>query len=249
MTLRFKTGDCREILPVEADVCITDPPYAVDKHGNMIGQIAHNYHEKGTHTRGYYDHSPEKFRELLQPAFDGIFRSLPKGATFFAFCGNRTFAQMVSIAESVGFEMLDIVVLRGGGAFAKSKSMLSPRAELAMYMRRPGGVRNINPEKKITNVWDIPKTRTVETALQEGDRAKMASLSTVKPHAWMERIVEVFSEPGDTILDPFAGSGSTLIAAHRLGRSAIGIEIDPTAGEVVKARVRALLAAEKENAT
>lgn len=237
MSLRFKIGDCRELLPIEADVCITDPPYAVDKQGNMLGQIAPNYHEKGTHTRGYHDHSPEKFRELLEPSFDGIFRSLPKGATFFAFCGNRTFAQMVHIAETVGFQMLDIIVFRGGGSYAKSKSMLMPRHELAMYMRKPGGVRNINPEKNITNFWEIPKSK--------GE----SEHPTTKPQSWMERVVEVFSEPGDTILDPFAGSGSTLVAAHRLGRSAVGIELIPEYGEMVKERVRALLAAEKENAS
>lgn len=76
-----------------------------------------------------------------------------------------------------------------------------------------------------------------------------ASHPTTKPQAWMERIVEVFSEPGDTILDPFAGSGSTLIAAHRMGRSAVGIELMPEYGEIVRERVKALLTAEKENAS
>lgn len=230
MTIKFAVGDCRELLPIEADVCITDPPYGVDKHGNMLGQIAANYHDKGTHTRGYHDHDRDMFEKLLTPAFDGIFHSLPKGGTMVAFCGNRTFAQMVHMAENVGFQMLDIIVFRGGGSFAKSKSMLTPRHELAMYMRRPGGVRNINPDRNITNFWELAKGK--------GEAAH----PTTKPQSWMERTVEVFSEPGDTILDPFAGSGSTLIAAHNLGRSAIGIELIPEYGEMVKERVRALLA-------
>lgn len=236
MSLRFAVGDCRELLPISADVCITDPPYAVDKHGSMLGQIAPNYHEKGTHTRGYKDHDREMFVKLLQPAFDGILHSLPKGGTFFAFCGNRTFAQMVHIAESVGFEMLDIVVFPGSGSFAKSKSMLMPRHELAMYMRRPGGVRQINPARNISNVWELPKTK--------GE----SEHPTTKPQTWMQRVVEVFSEPGDTILDPFAGSGSTLIAAESMGRSAVGIELMPEHGEIVKRRVAALRAAQREAA-
>lgn len=236
MTLKFTVGDCRDLLPIEADVCITDPPYAVDKNGEMLGQIASNYHDKGTHTRGYHDHNREKFEGLLTPAFDGIFRSLPKGGTFFAFCGNRTFAQMVHIAENVGFEMMDIIVFRGGGSFAKSKSMLMPRHELAMYMRRPGGVRHINPEKNITNFWELPKTK--------GE----SEHPTTKPQTWMERAVEVFSNPGDTILDPFAGSGSTLIAADNLGRDAVGIELIPEYGKIAVERIRALWESRKDGA-
>lgn len=223
--IQLINGDCRQFLPITADVCITDPPYGVDKDGQMLGQIAANYHDKGTHTRGYHDHNAAKFLELLAPAFDGMYKSLPKGGTLFAFCGNRTFSQMVHIAETVGFQMLDIVVFRGGGSFAKSTSMLSPKHELAMYMRRPGGVRNINPDRTTTNFWEIPKTKG------------QSSHPTTKPQSWMERAVEVFSEPGDVILDPFMGSGSTLVAARSLGRSGVGIELDAGFFDIAQSRL------------
>lgn len=223
--IQLINGDCRDFLPIEADVCITDPPYGVDRDGNMLGHIATNYHGKGTHTRGYHDHDAARFKELLLPAFDGIYKSLPKGATMFAFCGNRTFAQMVHMAEQAGFQMLDIVVFRGGGSFAKSTSMLSPKHELAMYMRKPGGVRNINPDRKITNFWEIPKTKA-----ESGH-------PTTKPQSWMGRVVDVFSQPGDVVLDPFMGSGSTLVAAQSLGRSGVGIELDSGFFEMAQQRL------------
>lgn len=211
---RVLLGDCRKLLPIACDVIITDPPYAVDKAGDMLGQISANYHEKGTHTRGYADHDPAQFALLLEPAFDGMLRSLPRGGTMVAFCGNRTFSQMVTIAERAGFEMLDVIVFLGGGSFAKSRSMLMPRHEMAMYMRRPGGVRQINPVRNISNVWDIPKGKA------ESEHP------TTKPQSWMRRTVEVFSEPGDLVLDPFCGSGSTGVACAALGRDFIGIEKD-----------------------
>lgn len=211
--IRLIHGDCREYLPIPADVVITDPPYGVDRNGRMLGQIASNYHEKGTHTRGYVDHRPERFRELLVPAFDGMFRSVDRGASLIAFCGNRTFHEMATIAAEAGWTMLDILVFRGGGSFAKSKTTLSPRHELAMWMRKPGGTRLVNPNRNITNVFDIPKSPVPGS-----------THDTPKPQAWMRRIVEVFSEEGQTILDPFSGSGSTLIAAEALGRNAVGIE-------------------------
>ena len=48
---------------------------------------------------------------------------------------------------------------------------------------------------------------------------------TQKPVALIERLVELFTDPGDVVIDPCAGSGSTLVAAENLGRKAYGFEI------------------------
>src|SRR5208283_4810186 len=50
---------------------------------------------------------------------------------------------------------------------------------------------------------------------------------TQKPISVLMQLIEAFSSPGDLILDPFAGSGSTLFAARMLGRHWQGIELDP----------------------
>lgn len=49
-----------------------------------------------------------------------------------------------------------------------------------------------------------------------------------KPLALMEAIVRDYSRPGDVVCDPCAGGGTTLLAAHRLGRHGVGAEMDPT---------------------
>ena len=51
-----------------------------------------------------------------------------------------------------------------------------------------------------------------------------------------ERLIRMFSLIGETVLDPFAGTGTTLWAAARLGRSAIGVEIDPGRAEELRRR-------------
>jgi site-specific DNA-methyltransferase (adenine-specific) len=48
-----------------------------------------------------------------------------------------------------------------------------------------------------------------------------------KPLKLMEALISLTTQPGQLVLDPFAGSGSTLVAAHRLGRRSIGFEVDP----------------------
>lgn len=59
----------------------------------------------------------------------------------------------------------------------------------------------------------------------------------------MKQLIEIFTDPGDVVIDPCAGSGTTLKAAHELGRSAFGFEIDRN---FYKRATEEMLAAEKE---
>ena len=58
-----------------------------------------------------------------------------------------------------------------------------------------------------------------------------------KPEPLMVELVSLFTDPGETILDPFAGSGTTLVAAKRIGRKAIGIELNEAYCEVAARRL------------
>jgi DNA modification methylase len=63
---------------------------------------------------------------------------------------------------------------------------------------------------------------------------------TVKPTALMEWLVKLVAKPGDTVLDPFLGSGSTLKACVRTGRIGVGIEKHPPYFEIAQHRLSAL---------
>ena len=70
-----------------------------------------------------------------------------------------------------------------------------------------------------------------------GQKAKgRTGYPTQKPVALLERIIKASSDPGDVVLDPFRGSGTTLVAAHNLGRKWIGIDICANARKVVEQR-------------
>ena len=60
---------------------------------------------------------------------------------------------------------------------------------------------------------------------------------TQKSTAILKPLIEAFSKPGDLVLDPFSGSGSTCLAAQQTGRSYIGIELDPTHYGTASSRV------------
>lgn len=61
---------------------------------------------------------------------------------------------------------------------------------------------------------------------------------TQKPVALLERIIGTSSDPGDMVLDPFCGAGTTCVAAEKLGRSWVGIELSPNAANILPARFK-----------
>jgi site-specific DNA-methyltransferase (adenine-specific) len=83
-------------------------------------------------------------------------------------------------------------------------------------------------------VWAFYRTRSIATAVQEG--GGRVAHPTQKPVALMEWCLG-FVPDAHTILDPFMGSGTTLVACQKLGRAGIGIEIDPDYFQIACKRV------------
>ena len=85
--------------------------------------------------------------------------------------------------------------------------------------------------KGATDVWDIPSLNNMAK--------ERTGFPTQKPLALYERIIEASTNPGDLVLDPFCGSGTTLLAAERLDRRWIGIDANPMAIETARGRLEA----------
>jgi site-specific DNA-methyltransferase (adenine-specific) len=85
-------------------------------------------------------------------------------------------------------------------------------------------------------VWKGPTIN----AIRDKQRGTLGH-PTPKPEWLMLDIIEAFTDPGDTILDPYAGSGTTLVAALRLGRNAIGVELNPVWADTARERCEAEL--------
>jgi site-specific DNA-methyltransferase (adenine-specific) len=83
--------------------------------------------------------------------------------------------------------------------------------------------------KPLDDVWNIPAI-----APTSGERV---GYPTQKPLALLERIVRLASNEGDTVLDPFCGSGTTLVAAKQLNRKYIGIDANIQAIEIARSRL------------
>lgn len=102
----------------------------------------------------------------------------------------------------------------------------------AVYALDEDGVPLSNGAKKgvpLSDVWDIPY---LNPKAQE-----RTGYPTQKPVLLLERIIELCTNPGDLILDPFCGSGTALVAAEILQRDSIGVDISPDAIEIAQSRL------------
>ncbi|MCS7193203.1 MAG: site-specific DNA-methyltransferase, partial [Armatimonadetes bacterium] len=93
----------------------------------------------------------------------------------------------------------------------------------------------------VTDVWDDIRELTSgyfagEEALRHPDGKRVCTQQA--PIALLLRILLASTQHGDWVLDPFAGTGTTLVFAEQLGRNAVGVEIDPQMVEVIRWRLR-----------
>ena len=102
----------------------------------------------------------------------------------------------------------------------------------SVYARDENGIPISNGDKKgvpASDVWDIP--------FLNPKAKERVGYPTQKPILLLERIIQISTDEGDTVLDPFCGSGTTLLAADLLNRHGIGIDISSDAVKLVKERL------------
>ena len=102
-------------------------------------------------------------------------------------------------------------------------------AEISAKKRRPSQLQEESPGAPMRDVWDI--------GVIAPSSKERTGYPTQKPLALLERIIKASSNEGDIVLDPFCGTGTTLVAAERLGRRWVGIDISSSAGDITKFRI------------
>src|SRR3989344_6983906 len=91
------------------------------------------------------------------------------------------------------------------------------------------------------NIWFSDKWRDVKGALQKLNNKKLRERSGAYPLELVYRLINMFSVYGDTVLDPFLGTGTTTLGAMISGRNSVGIEIDKNFDEIIKQRIEEIV--------
>jgi site-specific DNA-methyltransferase (adenine-specific) len=158
----------------------------------------------------------------LKPAFRQIHRVLRPNSLAISFYGwNRVDTFMAAWREA-GFSVVGHIVFRKH--YGSNARFLSYRHESA-YLLAKG-----RPSLPASPVPDVLDWQYSGNCLHP----------TQKPVQPLKTLIGAFTKPGDTVLDPLCGSGSTLVAARELGRRFIGIDIDPDHHRTARQRLATL---------
>ena len=158
----------------------------------------------------------------LKPAFRQMYRVLRPNSLAVLFYGwNRVDTFMAAWREA-GFSVVGHIVFRK--RYGSNARFLSYRHESA-YLLAKG--RPSLPASPVPDVLDFPYS---------GNKLH----PTQKPVQPLKTLIGAFTKPGGVVLDPFCGSGSTLVAARELDRRFIGIELDPDHHRTASSRLRSV---------
>lgn len=231
-------GDTFEVLPQLPEACvdllIADPPYNLDKdfHGNKFKKTSNEAYEKYT----------EKWIQSVLPL-------LKKDATIYVCCDWKS-SQVIGNVLMKYFHVQNRITWqreKGRGAltnwkngmediwFATNSSKYTFNVEAVKVRRRvmapykvdgkpkdweeteEGNFRNTYP----SNFWD-------DISIPYWSMPENTAHPTQKPEKLLAKLILASSNPGDTVFDPFLGSGSTSVTAKKLGRHFFGIEQNET---------------------
>ncbi len=130
----------------------------------------------------------------------------------------------------------------GGGFLGKPfepNAVIKNDIEFILMERKPGGYRSPSLATRVLSVISAENHRQWFQAIWTGvTGASTRQHPAPYPEELAERLVRMFSFVGDTVLDPFAGTGTTTVAAAKWGRNSIGVEIDPHYCELAERRIR-----------
>jgi DNA modification methylase len=206
-----------------AAAVFTDPPYNVRIAGHVSGG-GKTKHREFAMASG--EMTQAQFAEFLATSFKLMASSTVPGALIYSCMDWRHLNELLFAARDARFTQVNLAVWvktnAGMGSLYRSKHEL-------VFVFRNGDAAHINNVqlgrfgRNRTNVWNYAGANSFP---RKGQRKSIELHPTVKPIALVADAILDCTKRDDIVLDPFIGSGTTILAAERTGRRAYGIELD-----------------------
>ena len=195
----------------EADLLFTDPPYNVDYEGQDGMKIQNDKMDS------------ESFLSFLKSAFVNAFNSCKPGCPFYIFHSDVEELNFLLAIKEAGFKFSQIICWVKD-SFPLGRKDYHAQVEPIAYGWKEGAAHYFTKDRTQTTRWDF-------------DKPKHNDLHpTMNPVELICKAIENSSRKGEIVLDPFGGSGSTMMAAEQLKRKADLIELDEKYVDVIVKR-------------
>ena len=237
---RLLCGNALELLAYDtllgteqAGAVFTDPPYNTRINGHAVGK-GRKKHREFAMASG--EMSQAQFTEFLLSALNAIRSRMDPAAVCFVCMDWRHIVETVTAIGQCGCEVINLCVwAKGNGGMG---SLYRSAHELVFVFRGRGAQHRNNVQlgrfgRNRTNVWHYPG---MNSFAHQGRARALDMHPTVKPVAMVADAILDVSRHNDIVLDPFCGSGTTILAAERTGRRGYGIELDPLYVDLTVAR-------------
>jgi DNA modification methylase len=207
-----------------ASAVFTDAPYNVKINGHVGGKGAVKHSEFAMASG---EMTSDEFRHFLTASMKLASAYTSSGSVIYSFMDWRHMDEMLAAGRAQGWEFSNLCVWvksNGGmGSFYRSMHEL-------VFVFRQGGDKSVNNiqlgrfGRNRTNVWNHPGANSFA---RNGGKRNLDIHPTTKPIALVADALLDSTQRDDIVLDPFLGSGTTVLAAHRTARRCYGMEINP----------------------
>ena len=243
------SGDCieamRSLPSASIDMIFADPPYNLQLGGDLA-------RPDGSHVDAVTDHW-DKFDSFA--AYDQFTREwmaearrvLKPSGSLWVIGSYHNIFRVGALMQDMGFWILNDIVWRKanpmpnfkGTRFTNAHETLiwASMGEKAKYTFNYRTMKTLNDELQMRSDWVLPICGGQERIRKDGVKAH----PTQKPEALLYRVMLATTKPGDVVLDPFFGTGTTGAVARRLGRSWIGCERESAYRAVALERIELAL--------
>ena len=229
-----------------ADLVFADPPYYLQ----LEGELRRPDNSKVDAVDDTWDQfsSFDEYDRFTRAWLTAARRVLKDTGALWVIGSYHNIFRVGAILQDLGFWMLNDVVWRKtnpmpnfrGRRFTNAHETLiwaAKSRDQKSYTFNYEAMKALNDELQMRSDWTLPICAGNER-LKDADGGK--AHSTQKPEALLHRVILSSTKPGDVVLDPFFGSGTTGAVAKRLGRHFIGLERDAKYAELARKRIAAV---------
>lgn len=241
-------GDCIEMLAAlpaaSVDLIFADPPYNLQLHRDLYRPNRTKVNAVDDEWDQFADFAA--YDEFTRAWLSACRRVLKPSGTLWVIGTYHNIHRIGAILQNLDYWLLNSIVwiktnpmpnFRGVRFTNAHETLLWVQKEKgAPYTFNHHAMKGLNDDKQMRSDWEIPLCGGSERIKVDGQRAH----PTQKPEALLYRVILASSNPGDVVLDPFFGSGTTGAVAKKLKRHWLGIERDPAYIEVAQARIAAI---------